>query len=90
MGVPFPARVPVPLAKAVVGPIELVAKIMGKEQAPILTRARMKFMTLNLEYSIEKARRELDYDPQVDFQDGIRIALDWLNGKQTAGLQAVV
>jgi nucleoside-diphosphate-sugar epimerase len=50
----------------------------------------MKFMTLNLDYSIDKAKRELRYDPQVDFQEGIRIALDWLTGKQTAGLQKAV
>ena len=90
LGVPFPRRLPLRLAKAAVGPIELAAKIMGRQQAPILTCARMKFMTLNLDYSIDKAKRELRYDPQVDFQEGIRIALDWLTGKQTAGLQKAV
>lgn len=89
LGVPFPRRAPLWLAKAAVGPIELAAKMVGKKQAPILTRARMKFMTLNLEYSIEKAKRELGYDPSVDFQEGIRIALDWLTGKQVESSQAM-
>ena len=38
-------------------------------------------MGLNLDYSIEKAKRMLGYRPTVDFQDGIKIALDWITGK---------
>ena len=38
-------------------------------------------MTLNLDYSIAKAKRVLGYRPRVDFRDGIRIALDDLTGK---------
>ena len=40
-------------------------------------------MTINLDYSIEKAKQQLGYQPTVDFQDGIQIALDWITGKQS-------
>lgn len=45
---------------------------------PLLNGARLKFMGLNLDYSIEKARRELGYSPSTDFQTGIRKTIDWL------------
>ena len=48
---------------------------------PRLTRATIKFMTLNLDYSIAKAKRVLGYRPRVDFQDGIRPAFDYATGK---------
>ena len=87
LGVPFPRRVPLRLAKAAVGPIELAAKMMGKKQAPILTRARMKFMTLNLDYSIDKAKRELGYDPQRRFPGRNPHRAGLVDGKTSAELQ---
>jgi hypothetical protein len=38
-------------------------------------------MTLNLDYSIAKAKRMLGYSPRVDFRDGIIAALDEATGK---------
>ncbi len=35
-------------------------------------------MTLNLDFSIAKAKRMLGYRPSVDFQEGIVAALDHL------------
>lgn len=77
LGKPLPGTVPLWLARALVGPIEGVARWTGRTTAPVLTAARIKFMTLNLDFSIDKARRVLDYQPRVDFQQGIREALDW-------------
>jgi nucleoside-diphosphate-sugar epimerase len=79
---PHPRHVPERIARTLVGPIEFFAKLRGATSPPVLTGAQIKFMTLNLDYSIDKARRVLDYDPPVDFQDGIRVALDHLTGKR--------
>jgi len=38
-------------------------------------------MTLNLDYSIGKAKRLLGYQPRVDFREGIVAALDEATGK---------
>lgn len=72
---PRPGHVPLWLAKSLVGPIEGFAKLVGKTEAPMLTQARIKFMTLNLDFSIEKAKRELGYSPRVDFSEGMQQAL---------------
>ena len=65
-------------------PIEGIARMRGATKPPLLTAAQIKFMTLNLDYSIAKAKRVLGYRRRVDFRDGIRVALDDLTGKKAA------
>jgi len=78
LGKPHPRKVPEWVARGVVGIIEGLAKLRGVTEAPLLTRARIKFLTLNLDFSIEKAKRVLGYQPRVDFKEGIKESLDWL------------
>lgn len=84
LGKPYPKHVPEWLARLLVGPIERMAKRRGATEAPLLTAARIKFMTLNLDYSIAKAKQVLGYAPQTDFREGILEALDDLTGKNHA------
>ncbi len=76
-GKPHPGKVPLWLARLAVGPMEGWAKLTGRKSPPILTRARLKFMALNLDFSIEKAQKILGYQPRVDFQEGIKETLNW-------------
>ena len=78
-----PRHVPEFVGRMLVGPIESIARLRGRETPPLLTRAQIKFMTLNLNFSIAKAKRMLGYRPRVDFRDGIIEALDYTTGKQT-------
>jgi nucleoside-diphosphate-sugar epimerase len=78
---PRPGRAPEWLGRMIVGPVERIARARGQEDPPFLTRAQIKFMTLNLDFSIAKARRMLGYRPSVDFQEGIVGALDHLTDK---------
>jgi nucleoside-diphosphate-sugar epimerase len=84
LGQPYPRHVPEWLVKGVVGPIEAIARLRGRETPPIITRGQIKFLTQNLDYSIAKAKRVLGYRPRVDFRDGIIAALDYLTGKSAA------
>lgn len=77
MGLPMPKHVPEWLARSAVGLIEGFARLRGATQAPLLTGARIKFLVLNLDFSIAKAQEKLGYAPQVDFKDGIQEALQW-------------
>ena len=47
----------------------------------ILTPAQYKFMLLNLDFSIEKAKRELGYQPRYTFDEGIRETIAWYGQK---------
>lgn len=84
LGKPHPKHVPLWVARALVGPLETFAKLTGATQAPLLTGARIKFMTLNLDFSIAKAKRVLGYQPRVDFRDGIIETLDAATGNSAA------
>jgi nucleoside-diphosphate-sugar epimerase len=46
-----------------------------------LTAAQYKFMLLNLDFSIEKAKRELGYQPRVSFEQGMRDTMAWYTQK---------
>jgi nucleoside-diphosphate-sugar epimerase len=84
LGKPHPRHVPEWLGRLIVGPIETIARLRGRETPPLLTRAQIKFLSLNLDFSIAKAKRQLGYRPRVDFRDGIVAALDYATGKRQA------
>jgi nucleoside-diphosphate-sugar epimerase len=81
LGEPHPKHLPEWLGRALVGPVERIARWRGRKTPPFITRAQLKFMTLNLDYSIAKAKRMLGYEPRVDFRNGIVPALDEVTGK---------
>jgi nucleoside-diphosphate-sugar epimerase len=81
LGKPRPGTIPLWLAKAAVPWFESAARLTRQTTPPILTSARIKFMANNLDFSIAKAKALLGYQPRVDFQEGIREALDWATGK---------
>ena len=65
MNLPSPFFIPVPLwlAKLIASSMEKKALKNGAQQAPKVTRANIKFLGLNLDFSIEKAKRILGYAP---------------------------
>ncbi len=62
-------RIPRGLAAAAAPLLEAAGRALGFE--PILTRSRVMMMADNFGYSIDKARRELGYEPRTDLRDGI-------------------
>lgn len=84
LGVPHPKHVPERLVRLLVHPIENIARWRGRKTPPLLTGALIKYMANNLDFSIDKAKRVLGYEPRVDFREGIRVALDDLTGKKSA------
>ena len=75
---PVPTKsVPLPVARAVAQLMETTSRLLGKTEAPLLCSARIKFLGLNLDFCIDKARRELGYQPKVEFTDGMRETVEW-------------
>jgi len=62
LGRPRPGKVPLWVARTLAGVVEPLARARRKPEAPILTKARIKFLTLNLDYSIAKAKQMLALD----------------------------
>jgi len=77
-GIPVPNKsVPLPVAKTLANLMEGLYRLLGKQEAPLLSSARIKFLGLNLDYSIDKARRILGYKPSTDFTDAMRTTVSW-------------
>jgi nucleoside-diphosphate-sugar epimerase len=79
LGLPRPRPLGVPLwvAQALAWWLEGRARKRGDPHPPLLTQARIKFLGLNLDFSIDKARRELGYEPRWTFDEGMRQTLAW-------------
>jgi nucleoside-diphosphate-sugar epimerase len=67
--------VPLPIAKLLASAMESTWKLLRKKEAPLLNSARIKFLGLNLDYSIDKAIRRLGYHGSTDFQDAMKASI---------------
>ncbi len=83
VGVPRPPALGVPLwlARMVAAWMEGAARRRGDREPPRLTQGRLKFLGLNLDFSIEKAKRELGWRPPVSFDEGMRETVEWYKRK---------
>ena len=78
-GVPRPGwfKVPMWLAKPLASWMESGARKRGDKEPPLLTQARVKFLGLNLDFSIAKARQVIGYNPRFTFDAGMRETVAW-------------
>jgi nucleoside-diphosphate-sugar epimerase len=77
-GLPAPTRrLPPSVAWALTYAFEAAAKVRRSRQPPRLNRARMKFLYYNQHFSIEKAKRELGFEPRFTYREGLPPTLDW-------------
>jgi nucleoside-diphosphate-sugar epimerase len=76
-GLRQPTRhVPLGLAKVLATVVEGVAKLRGAKNPPLINKARYKFLGLNLDFSIDKARKVLGYEPPYGFDEAIDRAME--------------
>lgn len=76
-GIPVPTKsAPLVIAKSVAKMMDGLWRILGKREAPPISNAQVKFMGLNLDFSCEKAKRELSYSPSIDFKEGMKTAFE--------------
>jgi nucleoside-diphosphate-sugar epimerase len=52
-------------------------RAVARGKQALITPAQFKFLLLNLDFSIEKAKRELGYRPRFTFDQGMRETLAW-------------
>jgi nucleoside-diphosphate-sugar epimerase len=77
---PYP-YVPVWLMMAVAWAFEIVGKITGT--APMATRRNIANTVYDRVFSIDKARRELGYEPMTDLHDATVATVRWLKEQQS-------
>lgn len=54
-----------------------IGRFMQLREPPVLSKARYKFLALNLEFSTERARKQLGYNPPEEFSAAIAAAARW-------------
>jgi nucleoside-diphosphate-sugar epimerase len=83
LDLPKPPPVPVPLflARVLAWTMERQARMSGAAKAPRLTQARLKFLGLNLDFSIERAKRDLGYQPRISFEKAMAETMEWYKQK---------
>jgi nucleoside-diphosphate-sugar epimerase len=64
---------------------ERVAYLTKSGKQPFVTRLGVKLFGTDNQHSIEKARRELGYTPQVSIREGVRLAAQWYLTKANSG-----
>ena len=75
-GLPVPNRhIPLPVARLLATVVEGTARLLRSKRPPLINKARFKFLGLNLDYSIEKARSVLGYRPPFTFDEGMERAI---------------
>jgi nucleoside-diphosphate-sugar epimerase len=65
-------------------------RAIRKGRKPLLTPAKYKFLLLNLDFSIEKAKRELGYNPRFTFDQGIAETIAWLKQNESTSAEPEV
>ncbi len=70
--------VPMPVARVMASVGEGLYRFLGARNPPILTKAKLKFLGLNLDFSIEKAKRVLGFQPPFSFNQGMDQTVDWI------------
>ena len=68
--------VPEWLGKAIGLGMEITSKLTGKP--PKLTREAVRYLTREARFSIEKAKRELGYQPRFTLEEGMKLTEKWL------------
>jgi nucleoside-diphosphate-sugar epimerase len=82
-------KIPLWLAWRLAVLMEWSARRRNSPVPPLVNRARYKFLGLNLDYSIEKARRVLGYDPKYTTAEGLAEAMAEFAPDQSRASEAV-
>jgi 2-alkyl-3-oxoalkanoate reductase len=82
-------RIPLWLAWTLAVLLERRAKRKGLTTPPLVNKARYKFLGLNLDYSIEKARKVLGYEPTFTTEQGLVAAMADLTKTEKPKTEAV-
>ncbi len=75
-GKPISRSVPGWMGKVIAFGMEKISRFTGK--SPALTREMIGFLAWKTNFSIEKARREIGYQPRISLDEGMKLTEQWL------------
>ncbi len=84
MKLPRPkGSIPRPIGRVLSNLCDSTGRFFRLKSPPLLSKARYKFLALNLEFSIERAKKHLGYKGDYPFDQGMRSAVDWYRQEMT-------
>lgn len=73
-------HIPKFLAYLVCGVLTGWARFTRAQEPPYITKTRIKFLSLNLDFDITKTRNDLGYVPRISIKDGLMRTKEWMDG----------
>jgi nucleoside-diphosphate-sugar epimerase len=78
LGAPMPRRqIPYELALAAGALAENLARLAHRRQPPPVMRYGLQLLGGENRFVIDRARRELDFSPEIDLEEGVRRSVEW-------------
>jgi nucleoside-diphosphate-sugar epimerase len=74
-------HIPKALAYLVCSLLTAWARLTRAKEPPYITKTRIKFLSLNLDFDIEKTKADLGYSPRVSIRDGLIRTKQWMEKK---------
>lgn len=78
-------HVPVEIAKIATNIMETSARLLRRKEPPLLTKTRLKFLTLNLEFDISAAKEDLGFENKINIDQGLCLTKQWIEESNAYG-----
>jgi nucleoside-diphosphate-sugar epimerase len=71
-------HIPKFMAYLVCNILTTMARLAKAKEPPYITKTRIKFLSLNLDFNIDKTRKDLGYNPRVSIEEGLKRTKEWM------------
>ena len=78
----FPVHVPLFIAQIVAFIFELFYKLFHFKNEPMLGKNKILTMTVDRQFNIDNSKKDLGYEPKIDYEEGIEKTLEYIEIKQ--------
>lgn len=82
---PITRSVPYKVARGAAFVLELIGHAIKQKKPPMITRYAIWLYGRRTFFTAEKARRDLGWESTVGYEEGVRIAVDWLREHEKGG-----
>ena len=75
-------HIPKFMAYLVCSVLTAFARLTKAKEPPYITKTRIKFLSLNLDFDIAKTKSDLEYNPRVSIEEGLARTKKWMENER--------
>jgi len=64
-----------------------LARLAKAKEPPYITKTRIKFLSLNLDFNIDKTKNDLGYSPRISIKEGLKRTKDWMDNNASRAVR---